>query len=187
MIFLLGAAGTALSALQSIQEIATSKAPAADAGQASPFAQLAAGATDASSPATAVTPASSLPSGRMSTDTMRSLLDIQSQASGGAGTSQASGRSRLLKALDSDGDGQVSRSELAAAFGQGDDTSASDALFDTLDTNRDDAITAGELPAIRHKRRPHQHGSVAAADASILPGVSSSEQSGGIAKTVRAA
>jgi hypothetical protein len=78
--------------------------------------------------------------------TLAGLLSLQQQSSSGA-----SGHSGLYSTLDTDGDGQVSQSDLESALGaDGVDTSSADALFNKLDLNGDGNISKGELYGARH-------------------------------------
>jgi hypothetical protein len=111
----------------------------------------------------------------LSSGVLSVLIVLQEQqASGGGGASSQSGSSdpsgggqQLFAALDSNGDGQVSKSELESAFtgaagaaGVTTDqaTQAADALIGKLDTNGDGAVSQTELAAGAPKGH-HHHGS----------------------------
>jgi len=75
----------------------------------------------------------------------------------------------LFAALDTDGNGQVSQSELEAAFASaGADASTADAVFKKLDTNGDGAVSQDELGSAQPHHHHHHHHPAAAetADAS---------------------
>lgn len=105
---------------------------------------------------------------KLGADTLAALLDIQEQATatgGAAGTPTdadaktrgATFAHRLFAAIDSGGDGQISKGELAAAFAStGRDPASADALFARMDSNGDGSVSRNELDrALRHG---HRHG-----------------------------
>jgi hypothetical protein len=82
--------------------------------------------------------------------TLAALISLQGQsASGVVGNSP----SDLFSQLDTDGDGQISKSEFEQALGAvGVDTQSADALFGKLDANGDGSVSQGELG------KAHSHG-----------------------------
>ena len=84
---------------------------------------------------------------------LASLISLQGQQSG---STQGQGPSGLFAKLDTDGDGQISKSEFENALGSnGVDTSSADALFNKLDTNGDGSVSQDELAAARHGHHHH--------------------------------
>lgn len=82
------------------------------------------------------------------------------------GASGNSGGGQLFAALDSNGDGQISKSELESAFTAGAGTAglttdqatqAADAVIGKLDTNGDGSVSQGELAAAAPKGHHHHH------------------------------
>ena len=99
--------------------------------------------------------------------TMDALLKMQGQsASGGAAQSP----SQMFSQLDTDGDGQISKSEFETALsGAGASTSTADALFAKLDTNGDGTVSQDELAKAAHG---HHHHHMLGADKSQASGSS---------------
>ena len=103
------------------------------------------------SPTTSNPPASSGTQPAFDSGMLASLLSLQSQQSGGT-----TGKSGLFSQLDTDGDGQISKTDFESALSaDGVDTSSADALFSKLDTNKDGVVSPSELRAARHG---HHHG-----------------------------
>ena len=118
-------------------------------------------------------PAGSSPAGavpgiggiKLGPDMLAALLDIQEQAaSTGVTPTDPTGKNRgasfaqrLFGAIDSSGDGQISKGELEAAFAStGRDPGQADALFARLDGDGDGSVSQNELNrALRHG---HHHG-----------------------------
>ena len=162
-----GASSNALSYLQSLMQGAFgagNSAASSDAAAAnnplSPLLQALSGfgvATEQPTPATA--PANGTTgSGGSSFDpgTMAALLSLQDQSATG-GTAQTP--SSLFSKLDTDGDGQVSKSEFETALtGTGASTSNADALFAKLDANGDGSISKSELAKAKNGHHHHMHG-----------------------------
>jgi hypothetical protein len=86
--------------------------------------------------------------------TLAALISLQGQtASGVVGQSP----SDLFSQLDTDGDGQISKTEFEQALGAvGVDTQSADALFGKLDANSDGNVGVGELNKA-HGRGHHHH------------------------------
>ena len=97
---------------------------------------------------------------KLGPDMLAALLDIQEQAASTDGTSTdptgksrgASFAQRLFGAIDTSGDGQISKGELEAAFAStGRDPGQADALFARIDGNGDGSVSQNELDrALRH-------------------------------------
>lgn len=106
--------------------------------------------------------------GSVSPSMLAALLGVQEQSSKtGAGSSvsgTAQGTSfadRLFAQIDTNGDGQIGKSELEAAFGLNNESaSTADAVFAKLDTNGDGSVSPSELKAGLHQAASllHHHG-----------------------------
>ena len=154
-----GASSNALSYLQSLLAQGTAGANDA-AGASDPLStllQTLSGATadpsaTAAAPAggTAATGCSSFDSG-----TMAALISLQGQSASGV---TAQSPSPLFSKLDTDGDGQISKSEFENALGgAGVGTSSADALFAKLDANGDGSLSQSELTQARRGGSHHHH------------------------------
>jgi len=89
--------------------------------------------------------------------TLAALISLQGQsASGVVGQSP----SDLFSQIDTDGDGQISKSEFEQALGSvGVDTQSADALFGRLDANDDGEVTPGEIGRAHGHHHHHMGGS----------------------------
>jgi len=87
--------------------------------------------------------------------TLAALISLQGQtASGVVGQSP----SDLFSQLDTDGDGQISKTEFEQALGGvGVDTQSADALFGKLDANSDGSVSASELNKAHGGGHHHHH------------------------------
>jgi len=86
--------------------------------------------------------------------TLAALISLQGQSANGV---VGQSPSDLFSKLDSDGDGQISKTEFEQALGGvGVDTQSADALFGKLDINSDGSISAGELDKA-HGHHHHHH------------------------------
>lgn len=87
--------------------------------------------------------------------TLAALISLQGQsASGVVGKSP----SDLFSQLDTDGDGQISKTEFEQALGAvGVDAQSADALFGKLDANSDGSVTQGELGKAHGHGHHHHH------------------------------
>jgi hypothetical protein len=148
MLLALGAVSSALDALQSLTSSKSSSPPATG------FSQSAANPFDLSggtAPSGSSIPASG--SGgfsQISPATMSALLAAQSQSSTGSApstsTSPSSALQDLFSQLDTNGDGQVSKSEFENALGAGGTNLAqADDVFNKLDKNGDGSVSLDEL------------------------------------------
>jgi hypothetical protein len=89
-------------------------------------------------------------------DAMNALLSAQAQ--GGAASPQATSlSSQLFSLLDSNGDGQISKSEFETALGQNGNTTKADQLFAKLDSNGDGSVSQSELSQALQSRGGHHH------------------------------
>ena len=91
-------------------------------------------------------------------DTMAALISLQGEGASGV---TAQSPSALFAKLDTDGDGQISKSEFEQALsGAGVSTSAADTAFAKLDANGDGSISQSELASAQpgHGGHHHMHG-----------------------------
>jgi len=92
-----------------------------------------------------------------STDNMSSLMSLQEQPSG-VNPFVAAHAQELFSQLDSNGDGQISKSEFENAFGSNADQSKVDGLFNALDSNGDGSVSQDELTsAMQASHAAHHH------------------------------
>jgi hypothetical protein len=159
MFFALGAASSALDALKALT---SSKSSAQTTGVSqnatSPFDLM-----SSSSPASVGSNSGSGSGGgfsQISPQTMRALLDAQSQSSAGSTTASKS-RSAALKDLfgqiDGDGDGKISKEEFETALGAGGtNLKQADSVFGKLDKDGDGSVSLKEL-ASALKGGKHHH------------------------------
>ena len=153
MLLALGAASSVLDALKSLT------APKSSAPKPTGFSQDAnspfdfSGSAPASGSSTSATPApaSGTPAGsQIAPATMSALLAAQSQSSTGstpaAPTSKSDALKDLFSQLDSNGDGQVSKSEFESALGAGGTNLAkADDVFGKMDKNGDGSVSLDEM------------------------------------------
>jgi hypothetical protein len=173
MLFALGAASSVLDALQSLTS-SKSSSP-----QATGFSQPAANPFDL--PGSTAASANSAPvsgSGgfsQISPTTMSALIAAQSQSSTATTTSAPTDPSSALQDLfsqiDTNGDGQISKSEFENTLGAGGTNVAeADAVFNKLDTNGDGSVSLDELKSALQgaggKGGHHHHHHVAGSDGS---------------------
>ena len=151
-----GASSNALSYLQSLLAQGTAGANDA-AGASDPLSallQTLSGATADSSAIAAAPAGGTAGTGCSSFDsgTMAALISLQGQSASGV---TAQSPSPLFSKLDTDGDGQISKSEFENALGDaGVGTSSADALFAKLDANGDGSISQSELTQARRRWPP---------------------------------
>jgi hypothetical protein len=90
-------------------------------------------------------------------DTMAALISLQGEGASGV---TAQSPSALFAKLDTDGDGQISKSEFEKALsGAGVSTSAADTAFAKLDANGDGSVSQSELASAHGHGGPHHmHG-----------------------------
>jgi Ca2+-binding EF-hand superfamily protein len=98
----------------------------------------------------------------LSPDTWGALIAAQSRLSGHGGGLEAHARA-VFGEFDTNGDGQISKSEFENDFGANADLSKVDGLFGALDANGDGSISEGEMVAAARgshaqHHRHHMHG-----------------------------
>lgn len=157
MFMAVGTASNALSYLQSL--LAQGTAGTGSTANADPLSSLLGNLSGAGSDGDTKTPAgstgSAAPAPSFDPGTMAALLSLQGQG-GPQGLS-------LFAKLDTDGNGQISKSEFETTLGNaGVDQTSADALFDKLDANGDGSIDQGELANARHGGHYHHHAEGAA-------------------------
>jgi hypothetical protein len=154
MFMAVGVASGVLSSLQSL--LARGTAGTGSAANADPLSSLLGGLSGAGSDgdtpkATAGSTGNAAPKPSFDPGTMAALLSLQGQ--GGP-----QGSSPLFAKLDTDGNGQVSKTEFETTLGNaGVDQTSADALFDKLDANGDGSIDPSELAKARHGGGHHHH------------------------------
>ena len=146
MLFALGAASSALDAIQSLTSSKSSSPPSTglDAASTDPFA-VAAPASGSPTPTSGGSGFSQL-----SPATMSTLLAAQGQSSTAtttpASTSRSSALQDLFSQIDSNGDGQISKSEFENALGAGGTNIAqADDVFNKMDKNGDGSVSLDEM------------------------------------------
>lgn len=143
MMFLAGSALTALGALSSLTDLVSSGSgdKKSGAGTFKLDDQTTAGSSSAATGK----------GGPVSSDTMRAILAMQGQ-SGPDGLA-----ARFFAALDADGNGQVSETELADAVSANGGKSADDgSLFKMLDQDQDGSVGQDELTAALRRHGAHR-------------------------------
>jgi Ca2+-binding EF-hand superfamily protein len=184
----LGAASYALDALQSLLSSKPSSAQTTGFGQAStnPF-DVSTSAAPSGNPAR-VSGATGF--SQISPATMSALLAAQSQPSAATNsplTSPSSALQNLFSLLNTNGDGQVSKSEFENALGAGGtNTAQADSVFSKLDTNGDGSVSLSELSSAlkgaggkSHHHHAHAGGSGGSGDSTAAGGAANSNSSGG--------
>jgi Ca2+-binding EF-hand superfamily protein len=158
MLLALGAVSSALDALQSLTSSKSASPQSTGFSQSStnPFDISGGAAASGSS-----TPSWSSGGSQISPATMSALLAAQSQSSAGSTTTAPASRSDALKdlfsQLDSNGDGQISKSEFENALGAGGTNIAqADDVFSKLDKNGDGSVSLDEMSSAL-KGRGHSH------------------------------
>jgi len=144
-----GASSNALSYLQSL----LAQGSAAGVPGIGDLSGLLEGLSGAGASDPTVAPASTTGASGSSFDsgTMAALISLQGQSASGSG-----GPAGLFAALDTNGDGSISKTEFETALANdGVDTSSADALFAKLDTNGDGSISESELQQARHGGHHH--------------------------------
>jgi len=161
MLLALGAVSSALDALQSLT---SSKSTSPSTG----FSHSATNPFDlsASGPASASSTPPPWPGGtsKISPATLGALLAAQSQSSMGSTTSALASRPDALKDLfshlDTDHDGQISKSEFESALGAGGTNLAqADDVFGKLDQDGSETVSLDEMSSALKGRARHHHAS----------------------------
>jgi EF-hand domain pair len=109
---------------------------------------------------TASTSSPALPGNGISTETMKALLAVQGQSSGGpTGQSKVAALKDLFSQLDVNGDGQVSKSEFEDTLGAGGtNVKQADNVFSQLDTDGDGSVSMKELASALKGGHKGHHG-----------------------------
>jgi hypothetical protein len=144
MLLALGAVSSALDALQSLAPSKSSSAPLTGFGQSSTASFDLTGSAAAGS----ATGSPSTGFSQISPETMSALIAAQSQsgATSSASTDPSSALKDLFSQIDSNGDGQITKSEFENALGAGGTNLAqADDVFNKLDTNGDGTVSLDEL------------------------------------------
>ncbi len=158
-----GVSSGAYSYLQSIlqQEQSTTGAPSAGDPVAALLNAFYPSGSSAPSTSSAPSDGSGAASGSLpnplpfSPDTMGALISAQEQAA--PQDRIAAHAQRLFGEFDTDGDGQISKTEFETAFGSGADMSKVDGLFNALDSNGDGAVSQDELTSAARGSHGHHH------------------------------
>lgn len=150
--------GASSNALSYLQQLLQNSASGAGATSSDPLLALdqATNVTDDSNQSGSTTsPVWSGVASSFEPGTLAALISLQGQtASGVVGNSP----SDLFSRLDTDGDGQISKSEFEQALGAiGVDTQSADALFGKLDASGDGSVTPGELGRAHGHGHHHHH------------------------------
>src|SRR5450759_3051404 len=159
MLLALGAASSALDALQSLTSSKSSSPQATgfNQGSTNPFDFASSSAPGSSTPAFGSSGFS-----QISPATMSALLAAQSQSSTPSTTPAPTSRSAALKdlfsQLDSNGDGQISKSEFENALGAGGTNIAqADDVFSKMDKNGDSSVSLDEMSSALKGGKGHHH------------------------------
>jgi hypothetical protein len=151
-----GASHNALSYLQQLLQYGSSGVGASSNDPLLSLDSATAGATGSDQSQSTTPPAGSGCFGSsFEPGTLAALISLQGQsASGVVGQSPAD----LFSQLDTDGDGQISKTEFEQALGAvGVDTQSADALFGKLDANSDGSVSQSELGKARGHHHHHHH------------------------------
>ena len=173
MLLALGAASSVLDALQSLTSSKSSSAKTTGFTQDQPNPFDFSGSVPASGSSAPVSGPSA--GSQISPATMSALLDAQSQSSTGAtatsSTSQSDPLKDLFSQIDTNGDGQLSKSEFENALGAGGTNVAqADDVFSKLDKDGNGNVSLDEMSsALKGKGHQHHH-HAAAGDSSGADG-----------------
>jgi len=160
MLMALGAISSAVDALQSLTSSSSSQSSSSAQTSSSPFG------FDTTAPSTA--PPNTFGSNgvaQISPQTMSALIAAQGQA--GSSTTATSSASQdpsqalqnLFSQIDTNGDGQITKSEFENALGAGGTNLAqADDVFSKLDTNGDGSVSLSELKSALHGAGGHHGG-----------------------------
>jgi hypothetical protein len=153
-----GASSNALSYLQSLLAQGTAGAGITTSvgNPLSELLQTLTGSSPAADPSSSAPPPPSSAAGSsFGADTMAALISMQGQSTTGV---TAQSPSQLFAKIDTNGDGQISKSEFEGALsGLGVDSSTADSAFAKLDTNDDGSISQSELASARPAHGSHGH------------------------------
>ena len=172
MLLALGAASSVLDALKSLTSSKSSSPQSTGVTQDSTNLFDLSG-TVATSGNAASGSSACMPGGgsQISPATMSALLAAQSQSSTGSTTSGSTSQSDALKdlfsQLDTDGNGQISKSEFENGLGAGGTNIAqADDVFGKLDKNGDGSVSLDEMSSALKGKGHHHHHQVADSDGS---------------------
>jgi hypothetical protein len=144
---------SAASSSDPISELLSAFYPNGQSGQSS----SATGTPGTTSSADSLIPVtSSQVNSGLSPNTMASLISMQGQSSDPNSPLSAKVQS-LFSKMDTNSDGQVSKSEFENMFGAGADKSKVDGLFNALDSNGDGAVSETELMSAAQTAQAHHH------------------------------
>jgi hypothetical protein len=154
-----GASSNALSYLQSLLAQGTAGTGAASSASdpLSALMQTLAGSDASSGQASSVPAGATTGTSPFGNDTMAALISLQGQSANGL---VAQSPSQLFAKIDTNGDGQISKSEFENALASvGVDSSTADSLYAKLDTNGDGSVSQSEFDAgAAHGHHHHAHG-----------------------------
>ena len=177
MFLAVGAASTALDAIQSLISSGSSTPSSSQpAGGFNPF-DISGSAPTAGSAVPTPPWSNGWSQSQVSPATMSALLAAQGQSSTGsatsASTSPTAALQNLFSQIDTNGDGQISKSEFENALGAGGTNIAqADKVFNELDTNGDGSVSLSELSAALkgagHAGDHHHHAHAADSERSQL-------------------
>ena len=149
------ASNNALAYLQQLLQSGSGGVGATSTDPLLALGQTLTGAEGASQPQSGTSPMGSGSAPTFESGTLAALISLQGQsASAVVGQSP----SDLFSQLDTDGDGQISKTEFEQALGGvGVDTQSADALFGKLDANNDGDVSPSELSKGRGHHHHHHH------------------------------
>jgi hypothetical protein len=149
----ISASSNALSYLQQLLQAGSSGVGATSSDPLLAMDPTLTGADGSSQSQSSTSPIGSGVGSSFESGTLAALISLQGQsATGVVGQSP----SDLFSQLDTDGDGQISKSEFEQALGGvGVDTQSADALFGKLDANNDDSVSPSEIGKAHHHGHHH--------------------------------
>jgi hypothetical protein len=166
------AASSALDALNSLTSSKSSSSKSHGARHAPPNPFDLSGSTTAAESTPFPGPSSG---SQISPETMSALLDAQSQSSSGSTTRLSGVLKDLFSQIDTDGDGQLSKTEFEGALGAGRTNLAqADDVFGKMDKDGDGAVSLDEMMSAL-KVGGHHHRHHAANSEASSPGGSKSD------------
>ncbi len=167
---MLGVAALATSAMDLLQSLTAKKNASSTSKTTTGLSQSGSfqlGAPTSITATTSTTAGSTSSSGNLSTSTMSALLDAQSQTNvSGTSKTRSDALKDLLKLLDGDGNGSISKAEFEDKLGAGGTNVANaDKVFGKLDKDGDGSVSLDELgKALKGAGRPRHGGGVDASD-----------------------
>lgn len=153
MFFALGAASSAIDLLSSLTSPSSSSTPNGHAGTV-PGSSFS--ITNPITTTSASTTSGGSGGSQLSPSTFNTLLAAQSQSSGP--TSRSAALNDLFSQIDSNGDGQITKSEFETALGAGGtNLQMADDVFNKMDLNGDGTISKDEMSRSLEKSGGHHH------------------------------